>query len=158
MRNRADVRLLVFRLGDLTCAAELVRVREVLPTQAPTRVPGAPPAVAGLINVRGVLVPLFDGRRALGQSPTSDGAIMLVEIAGRPVGFAVDEVVDLVTLGGGEWAERSELPGVDPRAVRGVGRRDGQSFVVLDLDALLVPLLQPENRKPDAQTPSGSSG
>jgi len=154
MRDQADVRLLVFRLGDLTCAAELVRVREVLPPQAPTRVPGAPPAVAGLINVRGVLVPLFDGRRALGQSPTSDGAIILVEVAERTVGFAVDEVVDLITLSGGEWAERSELPGVDPRVVKGVGRRDGRGFPVLDIDALVLPLLDAETLK----RASGSSG
>lgn len=150
MRDQADVRLLIFRLGDLRCAAELIRVREVLPTQLPTRVPGAPPAVAGLINVRGVLVPLFDGRRALGQLPTSDGAIMLVDIAGRPVGFAVDEVVDLITLRGGDWAQRSELPGVDPRVVKGVGKHDGQALPVLDLDALLGPLLETRDRnQPD---------
>lgn len=154
MRDPADVRLLVFRLGDLTCAAELIRVREVLPPQAPTRVPGAPPAVAGLINVRGVLVPLFDGRRALGQSPTSDGAIILVEVAARTVGFAVDEVVDLITLSGGEWAEQSELPGVDPRVVKGVGRHDGRAFPVLDIDALVLPLLDAETLK-RAAGPSG---
>ena len=137
----AGLRLLVFRVGDLTCAVEVRAVREVLPVQPATRVPGAAPAVTGLVNVRGALVPLVDGRRALGQPAGEGGSIVLLELAERTVGVVVDEVVDLVTVGDGEWAERRELPGVDPRVVRAVGQSDGATFVLLDFSALLAPLL-----------------
>src|SRR3990170_1393730 len=107
----AGLRLLVFRVGDLTCAVE---VREVLPAQPVTRVPGAAPAVAGLVNVRGALVPLVDRRLALGHPARDGGAVMLLEVAGRTVGVVVDEVLDLVTVGDGEWAERRGVARVGP--------------------------------------------
>lgn len=131
----------MFRVGELTCAVELRSVREVLPVQPATRVPGAPPAVAGVVNVRGSLVLLLDGRRALGYPAGEGGSMVLLEAADRVVGVVVDEVLDLVTVGDGEWAERGALPGVDPRVVRAVGRSNGVAFVLLDLNALLAPLL-----------------
>ena len=66
---------------------------------------------------------------------------MLLDVAGQTAGLLVDEVLDLVTVGDGEWAERRDLPGVDPRVVRAVGRSNGVAFVLLDCDALLAPLL-----------------
>jgi purine-binding chemotaxis protein CheW len=141
MPDRAGLRLLVFRVGELTCAVEVRAVREVLPGQPATRVPGAPAPVAGIVNVRGTLVPLVDGRQALGVQVRDDGSILLLDVAEHPVGLIVDEVLDLVSVGEGEWAERQELPGVDPRVVRAVGKSSGLAFVLLDFDALLEPLL-----------------
>src|SRR3989454_8398692 len=65
------VRLLVFRVGTLACAAEVDQVREILPRLPTTRIPGAPPVVAGLVNVRGTLVTVVEGWRALGLPPLS---------------------------------------------------------------------------------------
>src|SRR4051794_22667913 len=59
-------RLLLFRVGNLACAAEVDQVREILPRLPTTRIPGAPPVVAGLVNVRGTLVTVVEGWRALG--------------------------------------------------------------------------------------------
>jgi chemotaxis signal transduction protein len=67
--------------------------------------------------------------------------MILLEAGDRVVGVVVDEVLDLVTVGDGEWAERGALPGVDPRVVRAVGRSNGVAFILLDLNALLAPLL-----------------
>ena len=67
MTNAADIRLLVFRVGTLVCAAEVDRVREILPRLAATRIPGAHPAVAGLVNIRGMLVTVVEGWRVLSQ-------------------------------------------------------------------------------------------
>jgi chemotaxis signal transduction protein len=128
-------------VGELTCAVELRSVREVLPAQPATRVPGAPTEVAGVVNVRGSLVLLLDARRALGHPAGEGGSMVLLEAADRVVGVVVDEVLDLVTVGDGEWAERGALPGVDPRVVKAVGRSNGVAFVLLDLNTLLAPLL-----------------
>src|SRR2546430_3099926 len=75
MSDAGVVRLLVFRVGGLLCAAEAERVREILPRLATTRIPGAPPAVAGLVNVRGTLVTGVEGWRALRppEPPASHG-------------------------------------------------------------------------------------
>jgi purine-binding chemotaxis protein CheW len=142
MADLAGVRVLVFRAADRLWGAEVAAVREILPLQEATRIPGATGAVAGLINVRGELVPLVDGRRALGHAASEGhGTIVLVEVGERAAGFTVDEVIDLLTVSGDDLSDRDELPGVDPRLVRAVGRRGDESFVFLDLDALLAPIL-----------------
>jgi purine-binding chemotaxis protein CheW len=48
-------------VGTLACAAEVDHVREILPRLPTTRIPGAPPVVAGLVNVRGTLVTVVEG-------------------------------------------------------------------------------------------------
>jgi purine-binding chemotaxis protein CheW len=66
-----SARLLVFRVGTLACAVDVDQVREILPRLPTTRIPGAPPVVAGLVNVRGTLVTVVEGWRALGLPPLS---------------------------------------------------------------------------------------
>ena len=150
MSDAGVVRLLLFRVGSLVCAAEAERVREILPRLQPTRIPGAPPVVAGVVNVRGTLVTVVEGWRALRQpEPSADGGeggsgtTVLLEVGGgkKVLGFTVDEVVDLVSVGAETLERRQALPGIDPTLVRAVGRRAGQLFVVLDTDALLTPIL-----------------
>jgi len=157
-------RLLVFRVGTLACAAEVDQVREILPRLPTTRIPGAPPVVAGLVNVRGTLVTVVEGWRALGlppppSPPTSAlegtlGSTLILELgvaAGRGgeaengsrklIGFTVDEVLDMLAAGDHTLEGRQGLPGVDPTLVRAVGRRNGELFIVLDVPALLGPVL-----------------
>ncbi|MGH7546604.1 MAG: chemotaxis protein CheW [Gemmatimonadales bacterium] len=154
MNDVGVVRLLLFRVGNLVCAAEAERVRAILPRLEATRIPGAPPVVAGVINVRGTLVTVVEGWRALRQPepppsgpPASDGAqdgpTVLLEVGGgrKVLGFTVDEVVDLLSVSAEALDRRQALPGIDPTLVRAVGRRAGQLFVVLDIDALLTPIL-----------------
>ena len=161
-----SARLLVFRVGTLACAAEVDQVREILPRLPTTRIPGAPPVVAGLVNVRGTLVTVVEGWRALGlppppSPPTSAlegtlGSTLILEL-GAPggggrggeaengshklIGFTVDEVLDMLAAGDHTLEGRQGLPGVDPTLVRAVGRRNGELFIVLDLAALLGPVL-----------------
>jgi len=64
------------------------------------------------------------------------------EGAGRKlIGFTVDEVLDMLAVGETTLEERKGLPGVDPTLVRAVGRRNGELFIVLDVAALLGPIL-----------------
>ena len=149
-----SARLLVFRVGTLACAAEVDLVREILPRLPTTRIPGAPSVVAGLVNVRGTLVTVVEGWRALGQGPPpphppasasearlppdadeeSPGSTIILELAAgsdgdngahRLIGFTVDEVMDMLAGGDVTLEDRTGLPGVDPTLVRAVGRRDG---------------------------------
>jgi len=138
----AGVRLVVFRVADLVFAVEAAVVKEVLPKQRATRIPGADDAVEGLINVRGRLLTLVDARRALNYPPGSgDGPIMLLDVGAQTAGLAVDDVLDLFSVAHDELAERDGLPGIDPALVRSVGRQAGVSFVLLDIEALLGPIL-----------------
>jgi purine-binding chemotaxis protein CheW len=149
MSDAAVSRLLLFRVGTLVCAADLGVVREILPRLETTRIPGAMPFVAGLVNVRGQLVTVVEGWRALGQSEpaaapadaAAGGTTILVTAGERVVGLTVDEVVDLLAVAPASLEPREALTGVDPVLVRAVGRRGDQAFGVLDTDALLAPVL-----------------
>ena len=162
-----SARLLVFRVGTLACAADVDQVREILPRLPTTRIPGAPPVVAGLVNVRGTLVTVVEGWRALGLPPPSPlpspeagpaGSTIILELgkgddAGEGgggggggtskqlIGFTVDEVIDMLAIGETTLEDRKGLPGVDPTLVRAVGRRNSELFIVLDVAALLGPIL-----------------
>ena len=166
MSEATLVRLLVFRVGNLACAAEVDAVREILPRLPTTRIPGAPPVVAGLANVRGTLVTVVEGWRALAQPAPAQGAggtTILLEVgpaaaaatpaqggagARKLIGFTVDEVMDMLTVGEGTLEQGRALAGVDPTLVRAVGRRSGGDvFVVLDVAALLGPILTTQGRE-----------
>jgi purine-binding chemotaxis protein CheW len=152
MSEATLVRLLVFRVGNLTCAAEVDAVREILPRLPTTRIPGAPPVVAGLVNVRGTLVTVVEGWRALGQSPPASedgGSTVLLEVGPgrRLIGFIVDEVLDMLAVGADTLEEGRGLAGVDPTLVRAVGRRGGQLVILLDVPALLGPILSTQGRE-----------
>jgi len=160
-----SARLLVFRVGTLACAADVDQVREILPRLPTTRIPGAPPVVAGLVNVRGTLVTVVEGWRALGLPPLSPspspdeavtGSTLILEMgkgkgeetgnggggeARKLIGFTVDEVMDMLASAETTLEDRKGLPGVDPTLVRAVGRRNGELFIVLDVAALLGPIL-----------------
>ena len=138
------LRLLLFRAGGQVFAVAAGTVREILPASPTTRIPGAPEAVQGLINVRGLLVTVVDVARAVGVAAgaaPAAGSIILVEMGQRPVGLAVDEVLDLVSVQAEALDDQAKLPGVRPDLVRAVGATGGQPFVQLATDALLDPLL-----------------
>lgn len=142
MTTDTELRLLIFRVAELVCAAEVMAVREILSTERATRIPGADPAVRGVINVRSELLTAVDGRRLLApDAGPAEGPTLVLLVGARAVAFAVDEVLDLVSLDPEALASREALPGVDARLVRAVGRRAESSFIVLDLDALLAPIL-----------------
>lgn len=136
------LRLLLFRCGGQVLAVEAGAVREILAAPEPTRIPGAPAAVLGLVNVRGTLVPVVDAAQAVGLDPLPrHGTLVIVERHGRPVGLAVDEVLDLVTVPTSSLDDRAQLPGVRADLVRAVGSAGGHAFVQLATDAVLEPLL-----------------
>lgn len=137
-------KLLLFRSGGQVFAVDAGAVVEILPPTRATRIPGAPAAVRGLINVRGRLVTVVDAALAIGvgaAGESASGSLVLVEHRSRPVGLAVDEVLDLVTESDANLDDRATLPGVRPDLVRAVGASGGRTFVQLATDVLLEPLL-----------------
>ena len=90
----------------------------------------------------GIPITVVDGSRLLGRpSQVTDRSVLVLELDGKSVGLAVDKVLDLTTIPASALEGRESLPGLDPRVVRAVGRREDGLFVVLDTDALLAPVL-----------------
>jgi purine-binding chemotaxis protein CheW len=130
---------LLFRAGRTVFGADGVDVRELIPLGDVTRLPGAPPFVRGLINVRGTIVTILDLGVRLDPSatPIMEGSILLVRHRDRLVGVVVDEVADVRQL-------EVDVSGASQAAgdlVRGVATLDGAPVVVLDLGALIRQVL-----------------
>ena len=143
MANSPTLHAVIFRIGALVCAAPAGIVREILPRLPATRIPGVVEAIEGLVNVRGTLLTVLDGHVLLQQlrREEDEGAIVVVDVAGRRYGLAVSQVVDFLEVPAHSVAERADLPGIDPRLVKAVGVRDDQHFILLDIDALVAPII-----------------
>jgi purine-binding chemotaxis protein CheW len=98
LTSTADApRLLLFGVGGRLCACELDAIREIVPFRHATRLPGAPPFVTGLINLRGSILTVMDLGLRLGSSPIDAmrGSIVLAESGGKVIGLGVDELRDV---------------------------------------------------------------
>jgi purine-binding chemotaxis protein CheW len=121
-----------------TYAVDIGDAQEIIGLRRMTRLPGAPPCVRGLINVRGAIVTVLDlGMRLDAErSPVTEGAILLVRRGARLVGIVVDQVVDVRRL------DLDDLEPVDARGiVRGMTHLDDAPVVVLDLDGMIKQVL-----------------
>jgi purine-binding chemotaxis protein CheW len=143
MADISTLNAVIFRIGALICAAPAGIVREILPRLPATRIPGVAEAIEGLVNVRGTLLTVLDGHVLLDQPRRAEdeGAIVVVEVLGRRYGLGVGQVLDFLEVPERSMAERADLPGIDPRLVKAVGIRDDQHFILLDIDALVVPVV-----------------
>jgi len=81
---------------------EITRVREIKGWTEPTCLPNAPHAMRGVLNLRGVVVPVFDLRCRFGRGATEVGeshVVIIVSLGDRLIGVLVDAVSDILTLG-----------------------------------------------------------
>ena len=128
-----------FVVADALYGVELERVQEVLRPQPITRVPLAAPALVGLLNLRGRIVPAVDLRTVLGLPPRRPGArradqatgLVIVRGADGPVALLVDAIADVRRATETPVREPS-----DPRFTGAIPLPD-RLLVVLDLDHAL---------------------
>ncbi|MCJ2034460.1 chemotaxis protein CheW [Methylobacterium sp. J-068] len=123
----------------------LGQVAQVLPGRVPTPLPGAPPAILGLIALSGRVVSLLALARALGRSADADhaaGHVVLVRGATIPVALAVDRVVGVAEIPDAALDTAYSDAGLSAEAVSGyapagAGPGAESGFVVVDLPRLV---------------------
>ena len=92
---------ITFTLGAEEYGIDIMVVREIKGWTDTTMIPNAPPYVRGVINLRGVIVPIFDLRARFGAGltvPTSMHVVIIVAAASRTVGLLVDTVSDIISV------------------------------------------------------------
>lgn len=129
------------RVGHLTFGIEIAQVQEVLRPQHMTSVPLAPDIVAGLINLRGLIVAAVNLRRRLGlpalygQRPSMN---VVVRGSDGPISLLVDEIGDVVEIGDEALEPPPEtLRGPARDVIRGVYKLDHGLLLWLDLERAL---------------------
>ena len=122
--------------GDLY-GVEVEHVQEVLKSQGLTRVPLAPPAVAGLINLRGQVVTAIELRERLGRPPRPEGTdavVIVVRLHGEAVSLLVDSIADVVDVDAADFESPPDtLDGQARELIRGAYKLDGHLLLALDV-------------------------
>jgi purine-binding chemotaxis protein CheW len=97
----APTQLISFAIGDDQYGVDIMAVREIKGWTEITHLPRQPDYVRGVLNLRGVIVPIIDLRCRFGQGLTQATPlhiVIIVQIAGKPVGLLADRVLDIVSL------------------------------------------------------------
>ena len=133
-------RWMCFTLAGVTYALNVLQLREVLPRVTVEPVPGAPPAVRGVLNLRGEIVTLLDLRRWLDlPAGPEDGPVLVLEHGGQSLGLRVDAVGALLKRMPDDLLAPAET--ASPRlAALACGRTTeaGESLILVDGAALLA--------------------
>jgi purine-binding chemotaxis protein CheW len=138
--DRQELQLVTFEAGAEEFAVNILQVQEINRMLAITRVPQSPPAVEGVINLRGRIIPVLDLRqrfRLEAQAHGTETRIIVVEVAGRVLGFTVDRVHEVLRI---DRAIVDPAPAMvknhDSDYIAGVGKLEDRLIILLDLARL----------------------
>jgi purine-binding chemotaxis protein CheW len=136
------IQFVTFILKDEVYGINVMQVQEVLRVTEIAPVPGAPPYVLGIINLRGNVVTVIDtrGRFGLPSADTDDSSrIIVIESEKQVVGMLVDAVAEVVDL---REDEIDVAPNVgneeSSRYIQGVATRENNLLILVDLNKLLT--------------------
>jgi purine-binding chemotaxis protein CheW len=140
--SRADSRqFLTFHVGGEEYGLDILRVQEIRSYEVPTRVANAPAFVKGVVNLRGVIVPIVDLRLRLGQSGEYNAftVVIVLNVCQRVVGVVVDAVSDVLELNTEQIKPRPEVAAaLDARFITGLGKIGERMLILLDIEAMVA--------------------
>jgi purine-binding chemotaxis protein CheW len=127
-------------IGSQLFGLPISRVQDVFVPERVTKVPLAPPEIAGVLNLRGRIVTLIDLRRRLGLDGDAQETPMAigVELRGESYGLLIDAIGEVLKLDDG--AREPNPLNLEPtlaRLSKGIHRLDGQLLMILDVDRVL---------------------
>ena len=129
----------MFRLGGERFAVELLAVDEVIDRPVIHHVPEMPPAMLGVVTVRGSLTPVYSPQHALGLPLALREAVLIFRrgVGGARVGVLIDDVEDAISL---DLRELRDAPGADDadNVVLGVIRHADALIGIVDADAIIA--------------------
>ena len=130
-----------FSLENETYGIDVMRVQEVLPMSEIAPVPGAPPYVLGIINLRGNVVTVIDTRMRFGLASAESGSasrIVVIETGDQVAGILVDSVAEVINV---REDEVDTAPNVgneeSSKYIYGVVSRGEELLILVDVNKLL---------------------
>ena len=132
---------LTFRLGAEEYGIDILRVQEIRSYEQPTRIANAPDFMKGVVNLRGVIVPIIDLRLKLGCDSAEYNhftVVILLNVRNRVVGVVVDSVSDVLELGGDTIRPAPEMSGrIDTSYITGIANVGERMLILTDIEALM---------------------
>ena len=133
---------IVVNIGEEQYGVDISYIDNIVRMQSITRVPKVPSYLKGVINLRGVIVPVMSLRIKMGLEPdesTKDTRIIIIKTGHELVGIMVDSVKEVVNINSDE-VEKVSFDNRDEHSgyVMGVGKQDGALISLLDINAVFA--------------------
>ena len=132
---------LAFKLGDEEYGIDILRVQEIRSYETPTRIANAPEFIKGVVNLRGVIVPIVDMRLKFRlASATYDAftVVIILNIGSRVVGMVVDSVSDVITLAPEQLRPVPEFSSaIATDHLLAIGAVDDRMLILVDIEKLM---------------------
>ncbi len=133
---------LTFTLGSEEYAIDILKVQEIRGYEKPTLIANAPSFIKGVINLRGIIVPIVDLRIKfnLGKVEyTPFTVVIILNVAGRVIGTVVDSVSDVISLSAGQIRPAPDFSGsFDTKYILGLSSIDNRMLIVTDIERLMT--------------------
>ncbi|MBL8500462.1 MAG: chemotaxis protein CheW [Nitrosomonas sp.] len=132
---------LTFRLGGEEYGIEILKVQEIRGYDSITHIANSPDYIKGVINLRGIIVPIIDMRIKfnLGHATYDQFTVVIIlMVAGRVMGIVVDGVSDVITLADEQMRQAPGLGSViDTEYITGLGTVDERMLILIDIEKLM---------------------
>ena len=133
---------LAFTLGQEEYGIDIQKVQELRGYDTVTRIANAPEHIKGVVNLRGIIVPIIDMRIKFNLgTPTYDQftVVIILNIASRVMGMVVDSVSDVITLTAEQIKPAPAMGSVlDTDYLIGLGTLDDRMLILVDIDKLMT--------------------
>lgn len=132
---------LAFTLGQEEYGIDIQKVSEIRSYESPTRIASAPDYVKGVINLRGLIVPIIDMRVRFQLGEPTYGpftVVIILHIGSRTVGMVVDAVSDVTILEPEQVKAAPDISGaMDTEYITGLGTIDDRMLILVDIERLM---------------------
>ena len=132
---------LAFKLGAEEYGIDILRVQEIRSYEEPTRIANAPAFINGVVNLRGVIVPIVDMRLKFNlESANYDSftVVIVLNIGSRVVGMVVDAVSDVITLTPEQLHPVPEFnSAIASDHLLAIGAIDDRMLILVDIEKLM---------------------
>lgn len=139
--NGATSQYLTFTLGKEEYAVDILKVQEIRGYDAVTAIANAPSFIKGVINLRGVIVPIVDMRIkfSVGEARYDQFTVVIIlNVLNRVVGIVVDGVSDVITLPPEQMKAAPEFGAtLDTKYIMGLGTVDERMIILVDIEKLM---------------------
>jgi purine-binding chemotaxis protein CheW len=138
----ASRELLTFTLGREEYGIDILKVQEIRGYDAVTSIANAPEFIKGVVNLRGIIVPIVDMRIKfkLGSVSYDETTVVIIlNVANRVVGMVVDGVSDVLTLQADQIKPPPEFgASLDTRYLQGLGTVGERMLILVDIEKLIT--------------------
>ena len=132
---------LTFRLGSEEYGIDILKVQEIRGYDAITQIANSPEFIKGVVNLRGIIVPIIDMRIKfkLGNVEYDQFTVVIIlNVSGRVMGIVVDGVSDVISLDMDQLRPTPEFGSViDTEYIKGLGTVDERMLILLDIEKLM---------------------